>query len=164
MTSERYPKTLRQKAIRDIIAASPVRTQEDLAERLAERGVSATQATVSRDLVELGVMRVPLAGQGLVYMLGEKANVAQIEAARRRLRLVLTEAPGDVGMARAVMVYRTAPGMANLVAITLDACAFPEIVGTVAGDDTIFIALRHADDQATVEALLPGASASLAGS
>ena len=154
MTTERNTKQQRQRLVRELIAAGDVRTQEELAERLAERGIPVTQATVSRDLVELGVVRVPVAGQGLVYTLPGGLGVAQSEAARRRLRQVLSEVPGEVGMASAIMVFRTAPGLANMVAITLDACQFPEIVGTVAGDDTIFIALRSPDDYAAIEAIL----------
>ena len=150
----RFPKNQRQRLVREIIGEGPVRTQEELAERLAGRGVPVTQATISRDLVELGVVRVPVAGQGLVYALPEGINAAQTEAARRRLRLVLSEVPGEMGQASAILVFRTAPGMANMVAITLDACRYPEIVGTVAGDDTIFIALRSPDDRPAVEALL----------
>ncbi len=155
---ERFPKNQRQRLVREIISAEPVRTQEELAEQLAVRGVPVTQATISRDLVELGVVRVPVAGQGLVYALPEGLGAVQTESARRRLRFVLGEAPGEVGAAAAILVYRTVPGMANMVAVTLDACRFPEIVGTVAGDDTIFIALRAPDDRPTVEAILQSAA------
>lgn len=155
---ERFPKNQRQRLVREIIGEGGVRTQEDLAERLAARGVPVTQATVSRDLVELGAVRVPVAGQGLIYALPEGISAAQTEAARRRLRLVLSEVPGEMGEASAILVFRTAPGMANMVAITLDACHFPEIVGTVAGDDTIFIALRSPQDRFAVEEILRNAS------
>ncbi len=156
---ERFSKGQRQRLIREIIAEGGVRTQDELAERLAARGVAATQATVSRDLVELGAVRVPVAGQGLVYTFSEGASAAQAEGARRRLRLLLSEVSGDTGMASAILVFRTAPGMANMVAITLDACEYPEIVGTVAGDDTIFIALRSPADRPAVEAILRVAAA-----
>lgn len=155
---ERFPKTQRQRLVREIIGAGPVRTQEELAERLAARGVPVTQATISRDLVELGVVRVPVAAQGLVYALPEGLGAVHIEGARRRLRFVLSEAPGEIGAAAAILVYRTVPGMANMVAVTLDACRFPEIVGTVAGDDTIFIALRAPTDRPAVEAILHNAA------
>jgi transcriptional regulator of arginine metabolism len=148
------PKQQRQRLIREIIGEGGIHTQEDLAERLRERGTTATQATVSRDLVELGAVRVSLPGQGLVYALPEAMNTVQVEAARRRLRLVLSEVPAELGVASTILVFRTSPGIANNVAVTLDACAFPEIVGTVAGDDTIFIALRSPDDRHAVEAIL----------
>jgi transcriptional regulator of arginine metabolism len=151
---ERHSKQQRQRLLREMIADGEIRTQEELAERLSARGVAATQATISRDLVELGAVRVPVARHGLVYTLPNNRGAAQSEAARRRLRLVLAEAPGEVGAAAAILVFRTAPGLANMVAITLDACQFPEIVGTVAGDDTIFVALRSPDDRAAVEAIL----------
>lgn len=159
---ERGGKQQRQRLIRELISAGSVHTQEDVTARLAARGIAATQATVSRDLVELGAIRVPTAGQGLVYTLPDSLGVARNEAARRRLRLVLAEAPGELGLASAILVFRTAPGLANMVAITLDACQFPEIVGTVAGDDTIFVALRSPDDRATVEAILRNEDAAFA--
>jgi len=155
---ERFPKNQRQRLVREIIGEGSVRTQEELAERLAARGVPVTQATVSRDLVELGVVRVPLAGQGLVYALPEGLGAVQTESARRRLRFVLGEAPGEVGAASTILVFRTVPGMANMVAVTLDACRYPEIVGTVAGDDTIFIALRSPADRPAVETILQNAT------
>ena len=151
---DRNVKQQRQRLIREIIAAGGVHTQEELAERLSARGAAATQATISRDLVELGAVRVPVAGQGLVYALPEGMSVVQVEAARRRLRLVLSEVPGELGVASTILIFRTAPGMANMVAITLDACQYPEIVGTVAGDDTIFVALRAPEDRPAVEAIL----------
>src|SRR5437763_11720060 len=151
---DRNHKQQRQRLIREIIAAGGVRTQDELAERLAARGTPVTQATISRDLVELGAVRVPVAGQGLVYALPEDMGGVQAEAARRRLRLVLSEVSGELGVASTILVFRTSPGMANMVAITLDACHYPEIVGTVAGDDTIFVALRSRADQPAVAAIL----------
>src|SRR5205823_4912306 len=153
-TMDRNLKQQRQRLIREIIATGGVRTQDELAERLAARGTPVTQATISRDLVELGAVRVPVAGQGLVYALPEDMGGVQAEAARRRLRLVLSEVPGELGVASTILVFRTSPGLANMVAITLDACQYPEIVGTVAGDDTIFIALRDPADRPAVEAIL----------
>ena len=159
---ERQSKQQRQRLIRELIGAGDVHTQEEVTARLAARGVAATQATISRDLVELGALRVPVAGHGLVYALPEGLGVARNEAARRRLRLILAEAPGELGLAATIVVFRTAPGLANMVAVALDACRLPEIVGTVAGDDTIFIALRAPDDRAAVEALLRNEDAALA--
>ena len=151
---DRNLKQQRQRLIREIIGEGGVHTQEELVDRLGERGAVVTQATVSRDLVELGAVRVPVAGQGLVYALPEGMSVVQVEAARRRLRLVLGDVPGELGVASTILVFRTSPAMANMVAITLDACHYPEIVGTVAGDDTIFIALRSPQDRPAVEAIL----------
>ena len=140
---ERYPKGQRQRIVRELINAGAVHTQEELADLLAARGVPVTQATVSRDLVEVGA-------------------ATRLEGARRRLRMALAEAPGELGAASSILVFRTAPGLANMVAIALDACGYPEIVGTVAGDDTIFIALRSPDDRPAVEAILHSASATAA--
>jgi len=164
---ERYPKGQRQRIVREFINAGAVHTQEELADLLAARGVPVTQATVSRDLVEVGAVRVSVAGQGLVYALPEglasgAGAATRLEGVRRRLRMVLAEAPGELGAASSILVFRTAPGLANMVAIALDACGYSEIVGTVAGDDTIFIALRSPDDRPAVEAILHNASAAAA--
>src|SRR5438067_12952283 len=103
---DRNLKQQRQRLIREIIAAGSVRTQDELAERLAESGAAVTQATISRDLVELGAVRVPAAGQGLVYALPEDMGGVQAEAARRRLLLVLSEVLGALGVASIILVVR----------------------------------------------------------
>lgn len=148
----RSAKAARQRFMRDIIAHEEIRTQEEVAARLSASGVRVTQATISRDLVELGVIRVPTDGHGLIYALPDHQAQGQIEGARRRLPTVLTTVAGNVADAAALLVYRTPPGvgLASMVAAAIDACHFPEIVGTVAGDDTIIIALRHPDDRALV--------------
>lgn len=74
--------------------------------------------------------------------------------ARRRLANLLGDVPLTFGSSSSLLVVRTAPGMANMVCATLDACAYPEVVGTVAGDDTIFIALRAEQDRLTVHGYL----------
>jgi transcriptional regulator of arginine metabolism len=113
----------RQRAILDLVRQRPVHTQQELANALAERGLGATQATVSRDIQELGLIRT---GDG--YRVGAPLSVVT--------DLVL-------GMTRVqfLAVVRTAPGTANLVARTIDESQLDGVAGTVAGDDTIIVVL-----------------------
>ena len=122
----------RQQKILGLIQAKPVGTQEDLRALLESSGVPATQSSVSRDLEELGVVK-----QRGHYILPVKNGAAS------RGLLSLDHA-GDV-----LVVARTVPGLASAVAVEIDAAAIPEIVGTLAGEDTIFIAVREAKAQRT---------------
>jgi transcriptional regulator of arginine metabolism len=120
----------RQQKILSLIQARPVGTQEDLRTLLERAGVAATQSSVSRDLEELGVVK-----QHGHYTL-PRANGA---SARGLLSL---DQAGD-----SLVIARTLPGLASAVAVEIDAAAIAEIVGTIAGEDTIFIAVRDAKAQ-----------------
>jgi len=151
-------KARRQGVIRRLIAQESIRTQDDLVEGLAQAGVQATQATISRDIEEMGLVRVRLAGQGLVYALAE-VPAPDEASARRRLQRLLRDQPVETATARAFVLVRTAPGSANALAVALDRCAFPEVVGTVAGDDTILVVVRGDDDLERVREYLKDAPA-----
>lgn len=120
----------RQQKILSLIRAKSIGTQEDLRALLERAGVPATQSSVSRDLEELGVVK-----QHGHYTL------PQANGAPRRGLLSLDQA-GD-----SLVIARTVPGLASAVAVEIDAAAIPEIVGTIAGEDTIFIAVRGAKGQ-----------------
>ena len=120
----------RQQRILSLIQAKPIGTQEDLRALLERAGVAATQSSVSRDLEELGVVK-----QHGHYTL-PRANG---NSARGLLSL---DHAGD-----SLIVARTFPGLASAVAVEIDAAALPEVVGTIAGEDTIFIAVRDAKAQ-----------------
>jgi len=122
----------RQQKILGLIQARPIGTQEDLRALLERAGVPATQSSVSRDLEELGVVK-----HHGHYTL-PRANGA---AARG---LVSLDHAGD-----SLVIARTVPGLASAVAVEIDAAAIPEIVGTIAGEDTIFIAVR--DQRTTIK-------------
>lgn len=139
-------KQVRHRALRRLIAEGEMHTQDELVEALRREGITVTQATVSRDIVELGLVRAAVGGR-MIYTLPESIALTDAAVARRRLAHLLSELPLAFGESSALLVVRTAPAMANMVAVTLDACAYPEIVGTVAGDDTIFIALRSEQDR-----------------
>jgi transcriptional regulator of arginine metabolism len=128
-------KAARQEAIRRIIRTHAVSTQEELGQLLAREGFDATQATLSRDLAQLGAMRVSLPEGGTVYGL-EDAPPPSGEA---RL-LELAEMIVSMDDNEMLVVIRTRPGSAPLVASTIDQARLPETLGTIAGDDTIFVA------------------------
>ena len=120
----------RQQKILSLIQVKPIGTQEDLRMLLERAGVAATQSSVSRDLEELGVVK-----QHGHYTL-PRANGA---SARGLLSL---DQSGD-----SLVVARTLPGLASAVAVEIDAAALEDVVGTIAGEDTIFLAVRDAKAQ-----------------
>jgi transcriptional regulator of arginine metabolism len=139
-------KQLRQAAIRDLVRQRPIRTQQDLATALRERGFRATQATISRDVTELGLEKVDRDGV-FVYALGARSADPEPSAEERLARL-LTDLPVDVEPAGLLLVIRTLPGSAHAIASWIDRTRWKEVVGTVAGDDTLFVAFR---DSAALE-------------
>jgi transcriptional regulator of arginine metabolism len=131
-------KQVRQQQIRDLIAARPIRTQQQLAAALRERGFRATQATISRDVAELGLVKQNRDGV-LVYAL--PSRLAEPEASEEeRLRRLLHDLPVEIREAGLLLVVRTVPGSAHAVAAALDRARWGEVAGSVAGDDTLFIA------------------------
>ena len=130
-------KNQRQHRIVLLIEQQAVTSQAQLVELLAASGVVATQATVSRDLEEIGAVKVRAAGGDSVYAVPElpKDRVAPED----HLRRVLGEWVVDVAASANLVVVRTPPGSAHVVASALDRAGLPEIVGTVAGDDTIMV-------------------------
>jgi transcriptional regulator of arginine metabolism len=129
-------KAYRQAQILKLIRRGAVATQEDLAQRLAGAGIDASQVTLSRDIRELGLIKTA-AGY-------REPNSAGREPARDNLPRVLQEFLRDIRIAQNLVVLKTVPGGAQPVARALDSEERPEIVGTVAGDDTIFIAAPNA--------------------
>ena len=120
----------RQQRILGLIQAKPIGTQEDLRVLLEKAGVAATQSSVSRDLEELGIVK-----QHGHYTLPRPNG----SSARGLLSL---DQAGD-----SLVIARTVPGLASAVAVEIDAASIKEIVGTIAGEDTIFIAVHSAKDQ-----------------
>ncbi|ABZ82919.1 arginine repressor [Heliomicrobium modesticaldum Ice1] len=142
-------KSRRQRAILEIIGAEVVRTQEELAQRLRERGMEVTQATVSRDIKELGLIKVPVSKDESRY--APPAEAAQVPQAQDRLRRLLRDTVTHVDSSLNIVVIRTLPGHAHAVAGAIDHSHWPEVLGTVAGDDTIFIVVKPVE---AVEALM----------
>ena len=138
-------KKKRQDRILEIIKKDNVDTQKELADRLREAGFMVTQATVSRDIRELKLTKVSLPGGG------QKYAVLPPEEGKMEDRFVRVLRDGFVrmDMAQNILVIKTVPGMAMAVAAALDALKFHEVVGCIAGDDTIFAAVRT--QEATVK-------------
>lgn len=139
MKKDERMKSLRQEKIREIVENHIVETQEDLAERLRREDIAVTQATVSRDIKELMLVKVPTSGGRSRYAFPASESGSRKE---NRLGSLFEDAVTGVDASGALVVLRTLPGMANAVASALDAAQWPEILGTVAGDDTIFAAVK----------------------
>jgi transcriptional regulator of arginine metabolism len=131
-------KQLRQRAIRDLVEQRPIRTQQELAAALRERGFRATQATVSRDVAELGLGKGTREGRS-AYVLPARLRHAEVSG-EDRLRRLIADVPAEFHIADLLLVIKTLPGSAHAVAAALDRTRWPEIVGSIAGDDTVFVA------------------------
>ncbi|HKB31187.1 MAG TPA: arginine repressor [Streptosporangiaceae bacterium] len=156
-------KAARHARIAGILARVPVRSQDELAAALAEAGVQVTQATLSRDLEELGAVRLRGADGGLVYSLPHPADMpgglpapgpgGTPEASGRLARIaaeLLTSAEASANL----VVLRTPAGAAQFFASALDHANWPSILGTVAGDDTVLVVTRDPAGGAEVAAQL----------
>jgi len=133
----------RRTQILDVLRTEKVATQEDLRRKLVRRGIRVTQATVSRDIEELGLVKTRTG-----YRAPEPAEPAP--PLQPTLRVVLKEFLTDVRQAANLVVVLTRPGNAHSVAVALDAESWKEIVGTVAGDDTILVATSNSRQAAEV--------------
>jgi transcriptional regulator of arginine metabolism len=131
-------KQLRQRAIRDLVDQRPIRTQQELAAALRERGFRATQATVSRDVAELGLAK-GRRGAAKAYVLPQRLVEAE-SSGEERLRRLLADLPVEVREAGLMLVLRTLPGSAHPIAAALDRARWAAVAGSIAGDDTVFIA------------------------
>ena len=138
----------RQARIADWLRMGQVQSQDDIVARLASEGFKVTQATVSRDFDELGAVRVKGAG-GVRYRLPESPDTAA-----RRLDRLLADWVLAMIPAGPLLVLRTPPGSANLVASALDGALLVEVAGTIAGDDTIFVALSDGHSPAELAGAL----------
>ncbi len=138
-------KGFRQAQIQKLIRSAAIHTQEELAAALGRFGVEATQVTLSRDIRELGIIKTADGYQERAALTaGNDANNGAADRARNNLSRVLQEFLRDVQVAQNLVVLKTNPGGAGAVALALDSKHWPEIVGTVAGDDTIFVATESA--------------------
>ncbi len=145
-------RSARHARIAELISTGPVTSQTHLAKLLAESGVEVTQATLSRDLEELGAVKLRGSdGAPASYVLPpENAPLRPAQAAPARLtRLLadlLTSAEGSANLA----VLRTPPGAAQFLASGLDKVGLPDVLGTIAGDDTLLVVSRHPDGGAAL--------------
>ncbi len=126
----------RQQALLRLVRERTLSTQQELVRALRSAGYPATQATVSRDIVELGLVKV--ARQG-VHAYAAPTTV-RASGGVERLRRFCEDYPVQSAIAGNLVVLKTPPGTANALAIALDTSGFPDIIGTIAGDDTVFAA------------------------
>ena len=142
-------KERRHRTIAELIRSNEVSSQDELADRLGSLGFAVTQATISRDLEQIGAVKVRRAGQ-LRYALPEAAR----DAFSPRLAAVFRDWVRSVEPAASLVVIRTPPGSAHLVGVALDGSDLPEIAGTICGDDTIFVACRSPNEAVALTAKL----------
>lgn len=127
----------RQRAIREIVSAEGIGSQHELADRLAARGFAVTQATVSRDIAELGLAKVSR-GERHLYVLAD--DLARTSAdGDQHLRRILADIPVTVARSGLILVLTGTPGTASVIAQAIDESALNEQVGTVAGDNTLLV-------------------------
>jgi len=135
-------KVSRQSKILEIIEKYQIETQEDLAEHLKQEGFHVTQATVSRDIKELRLIKVSGSDGRQQYASMKDMGALYDE----RVANVFRESVLTVDTAAFLVVIRTLPAMGQAAALAIDGMEWPEIVGTIAGDDTIFVAVRKEED------------------
>lgn len=135
-------KTTRQLKIIDIINQNIIETQDELAQKLIESGYNVTQSTISRDIRELNLIKVGIANGRQRYAQVTSEQTTMNEKYAR----VLKDGYVSADVAENIIVIRTVSGMAMAVAAAIDALDFKEVLGCIAGDDTIFCAIRTSDD------------------
>ncbi len=146
-------KAQRQHRIGKLLAENAVSSQTHLVDLLAAEGIQATQATVSRDLEDLGAIKVRGAGGDAVYAIPELP--AEQRAPEDHLRRVFGDWVVEVGHSANLVVLRTPPGSAHVVGSALDRSGLPEVLGTVAGDDTLIVVVTEEAGGAAVAQHLP---------
>ena len=139
-------KTDRQSMILEIIEKEDVDTQEQLQQCLQEQGVRCTQATISRDIKQLHLIKEPV-GQGRYrYTVSSQRNRLNVAD---KLRTIFRESIISVDFAQNIVVVKTMAGLANAAAAALDGMNVPYMVGTLAGDDTAFLLMRDTESART---------------
>ena len=136
-------KKKRHDKILEIIKDNEIDTQGELAQMLRDSGFNVTQATVSRDIRELGLVKVAISGTRQKYQAAKPVNEEQ-----NRFIRVLRDSVQSVDQAQNILVIKTGSGMAMAAAAALDHLQFPEVVGCIAGDDTIMAAVRTVEETA----------------
>ena len=139
-------KSKRQEKILELIAQYAIETQEELLERLSECGIPSTQATVSRDIKQLRIIKE--LGPNGVYRYATAPKPAE-HTSSAKLNLIFRQCITSVDYAQNMIVVKTMPGLANGAASAIDKLNIPEMLGTLAGDDTCFVVLK--DTQAAAE-------------
>ncbi len=148
-------KARRQETIIQLIESDDIETQEELAARLRQLGYQVTQATVSRDIRELRLEKVTAVGGGYKYARPRLRESAVSD----RLSRILRDSLIHVDFSGNMIVVKTLSGSANVAAEAIDTLGWPEILGTIAGDNTIFIVVRNASEAGEIAARIGGLAA-----
>ena len=148
-------KPQRQHRILRILEEQPVSSQAQLVQLLETEGIVATQATVSRDLEEIGAVKVRIPGVTMAYAIPDYTR-GERSTSDDHLKRVLGEFVLEVAHSLNMVVLRTPPGSAHVVGSALDRAGLPDVLGTVAGDDTLFVVVNESVGGAAVAAELAG--------
>ena len=130
-------KNRRQRRILEIVSNVTIGTQKELAERLQQEGFETTQATISRDIKELLLVKVNIGGDRYKYVIAQETPVTDA-----KLRMVLREFILSYDYSENLLILNTAPGNANTVASAIDRARWPQVIGTLAGDDTVMLVIK----------------------
>ncbi len=157
-------KSARQQKIVDVLESTPIRSQTELADCLVDAGVHVTQATLSRDLLELDAVKVRTPGGALVYAVPAEGGdrtprvAGTTFASGARLARLAGELLVSADSSENLVVLRTPPGAAQFLASALDKAGLADVLGTIAGDDTVLVIGRDPDGDALARRLLDLAS------
>ncbi len=143
-------KNSRHERIIELISKEDIETQEELALRLIESGFKVTQATVSRDIKQLGLTKVKAKSGRQKYVEGSTFFANN----QKKIGRMLSEGVLDIDSASKILVIKTMSGMAMAVATSIDAMRIPNLVGCIAGDDTVFCAIKDEESFDTVKEIL----------
>lgn len=140
-------KSQRHMRIREIITNNVIETQDELVDRLREAGYNVTQATISRDIKEMSLIKVPLPNGSYKYSLPTDKQFYPIQKLQRALQDAFISVDGVSHF----LVLKTLPGHANSIAAHLDNLEWEEVLGTISGDDTILIIIRTEEEREVVK-------------
>lgn len=135
----------RQEKILAIIANEAIETQEQLIERLRENGITSTQATISRDIKQLHLIKEPVGGGRYRYAVSARKTKLNFVD---RLQTILRESMFGADYAQNIVVLKTMPGLAGAAGAAFDGMEIPQMVGTIAGDDTVMVVMRDEESAA----------------
>lgn len=139
-------KARRQALIREIIEEQSIQTQEELAQALREHGMVVTQATVSRDIKDMHLLKVLAEDGSYRYATMDKEE----QGTSDRLIRMLSDSVVDLASANNLIVIRTLPGSAHVAGEAIDSLKWPEVIGTIAGDNTILVIARSNEEVGTI--------------
>ena len=140
-------KSRRFEIIRKLVAEKKVGSQEQVRRYLHDEGIDVTQATLSRDLKQLKVAKASTPDGKYVFVLPNDALYRRVNKQKDILKMLNTTGFLSINVSNSLAVIRTRPGYAGSIAYNIDACAIPGVLGSIAGDDTIFVALTDDEDR-----------------